>query len=72
MGDYVDLRALGLVVLTSLGGGVGLVALYAFGIRALAAGQDDGRRVATAVGLVSFFLVVVGVLVGLYVLLNKR
>ncbi len=72
MDDYVDLRALGLVVLTSLGGGVGLVALYAFGIRALAAGQDDGRRVATAVGLVSFFLVVVGVLVGLYVLLNKR
>lgn len=72
MGDYVDLRALGLVVLTSLGGGVGLVALFAFGIRALAAGQDDGRRVATAVGLVSFFLVVVGVLVGLYVLLDKR
>jgi hypothetical protein len=72
VGDYVDLRALGLVVLTSLGGGVGLVALFAFGIRALAAGQDDGRRVATAVGLVSFFLVVVGVLVGLYVLLDKR
>ena len=72
MGDYVDLQALGLVVLTSLGGGVGLVALYAFGIRALAAGQDDGRRLATAVGLVSFLLVVVGVVVGLYVLLNKR
>ena len=72
MGDYIDLRALSLVVLTSLGGGVGLVALYAFGIRALAAGQDDGRRLATAVGLLSFVLVVVGVLVGLYVLLDKR
>jgi hypothetical protein len=72
VGDYVDLRALSLVVLTSLGGGVGLVALYAFGIRALAAGQDDGRRLATAVGLLSFVLVVVGVLVGLYVLLDKR
>jgi DMSO reductase anchor subunit len=72
VGDYVDLRALSLVVLTSLGGGVGLVALYAFGIRALAAGQDDGRRVATVVGLLSFVLVVVGVLVGLYVLLDKR
>jgi DMSO reductase anchor subunit len=72
VGDYVDLRALSLVVLTSLGGGVGLVALYAFGIRALAAGQDDGRRVASVVGLLSFVLVVVGVLVGLYVLLDKR
>jgi uncharacterized membrane-anchored protein len=72
VGDYIDLQALGLVMLTSLGGGVGLVALYAFGIRALAAGQDDGRRVATVVGLLSFVLVVVGVLVGLYVLLDKR
>jgi hypothetical protein len=72
VGDYIDLQALGLVMLTSLGGGVGLVALYAFGIRALAAGQDDGRRLATAVGLLSFVLVVVGVLVGLYVLLDKR
>jgi len=72
VGDYLDLRALSLVVLTSLVGGVGLVALYAFGIRALAAGQDDGRRLATAVGLLSFVLVVVGVLVGLYVLLDKR
>lgn len=69
MGDYVDPAALGQVILVSLVGGVGLVALYAFGIRCLAAGQDDGRRGATALAVVSFALVVAGVVTGLYVLL---
>ncbi len=53
-----------------MAGGVGLIALYAFGIRALAAGQDEGRRGATALAVVCFALVVAGVLLGLYVLLS--
>jgi len=68
--DYVDLSALGSVVVASLAGGVGLIALYAFGIRALAAGQDEGRRGATVVAVVSFMLVVAGVGFGLFVLLS--
>jgi uncharacterized membrane-anchored protein len=68
--DYVDLSALGLVVLASVGGGVGLIALYAFGIRALAAGQDEGRRGATTVAVASFAIVVAGVLLGLYLLVS--
>ena len=71
MGEYVDLAALGQVVLASMAGGVGLIALYAFGIRALAAGQDEGRRGATAVAVVSFAIVIAGVLYGLYVLLSS-
>ena len=70
MGDYVDLAALGQVLLASIAGGVGLIALYAFGIRALGAGQDDGRRGATTVAVACFALVVAGVLLGLYVLLS--
>jgi len=71
MGEYVDLAALGQVVLASMAGGVGLIALYAFGIRALAAGQDEGSRGATAVAVVSFAIVIAGVLYGLYVLLSS-
>jgi len=70
VGDYVDLSALLSVVLVSLAGGVGLVALFAFGIRALAAGQDEGRRGATTLAVLSFAVVVVGVGFGLYVLLS--
>jgi hypothetical protein len=68
--DYVDLRALALVMLASFGGGVGLIALYAVGIRALAAGQDEGRRGATMVAVASFSVVVAGVLLGLYLLVS--
>ncbi len=71
MGDYVDAAALGQVLLVSLIGGVGLIALYAFGIRCLAAGQEHGRRAATALATASFAVVVAGVLLGLYVLLDK-
>ena len=70
MDKYVDLAALGQVLLASVAGGVGLIALYAFGIRALAAGQDDGRRGAAGLAVVCFSLVVAGVLLGLYVLLS--
>lgn len=69
MSDYVDPGALGQVLLVSLVGGVGLVALYAFGIRSLAAGQEGGRRGATAVAVLSFAVVVAGVVLGLYALL---
>ena len=70
MDEYVDLAALGQVLLASIAGGVGLIALYAFGIRALAAGQDENRKGATLVAIVSFALVIAGVLLGLYVLLS--
>ncbi len=71
MDEYLDVGALVQVVLVSLVGGVGLVALYAFGIRALAAGQEEGRRGGTAVGILSFSVVVAGVLIGLYLMLLK-
>ncbi len=69
MSDFVDASALGQVLLVSLIGGVGLVALYAFGIRALAAGQEEGRRGATTVAVLSFAVVVAGVVLGLWALL---
>lgn len=69
MSNYIDAAALGQVLLASLVGGVGLVALYALGLRALAAGQQEGRRGATALALVCFAAAVAGVVLGLVVLL---
>ena len=61
--DYI--REMVLVLVVSLLGGVGLIALYAFGIRALAAGQEEGRRSGTVIAAVSFTVVVAGVVFGL-------
>lgn len=69
MSDYVDAGALGQVLLVSLVGGVGLVALYAYGIRSLAAGQEEGRRGGTVLAVLSFAVVVAGVALGMWVLL---
>jgi len=69
VGDYFDAAALGQVLLVSLAGGVGLVALYAFGLRALAAGQEEGRRGATLLSIVCFAVVVAGIALGLYTML---
>ena len=66
--DYI--REMVLVLVVSLLGGVGLVALYAFGIRELAAGQEEGRRSGTVIAAVSFTVVVAGVVFGLWVLLE--
>lgn len=71
MGEYLDAAALVQVLLVGLTGGVGLVALYAVGLRALAAGQQEGRRGGTAVAWVCFTVVVAGVVLGLYALLSS-
>lgn len=70
MGDYVDAAALGQVLLFSLAGGVGLVALYAFGLRALAAGREEGRRGGTLLSIVCFAGVIAGVVLGLSAMLS--
>ena len=69
MGDYFDAAALGQVLLVSLVGGVGLVALYAFGLRSLAAGREEGRRGGTLLSIVCFAVVVAGIALGLYTML---
>ena len=71
MGEYLDAAALVQVLLVGLTGGVGLVALYAVGLRALAAGQQEGRRGGTAAAVVCFAVVVAGVVLGLYALLSS-
>jgi hypothetical protein len=68
--DYIDLAALAQVLLVSLIGGVGLVALYALGLRYLALGRDDGRRGAVPFAVLCFVVVVIGVLTGLLALLR--
>lgn len=70
MSDYIDLAALGQVLVVSLLGGVGLVALYALGLRYLALGRDDGRRGAVPLAVLCFVVVVIGVLTGLLALLR--
>ena len=70
MSDYIDLAALGQVLVVSLLGGVGLVALYALGLRYLALGRDDGRRGAVPFAVLCFVVVVIGVLTGLLALLR--
>ena len=70
MSDYIDLAALAQVLVVSLLGGVGLVALYALGLRYLALGRDDGRRGAVPFAVLCFVVVVIGVLTGLLALLR--
>lgn len=73
MSDYVDLDALWRVAVLSAAFGVGVVVLYALGLRALATGGSGaqpgrGRRVA-AWGC--FTLCAVAVLFGIRVMLAK-
>jgi hypothetical protein len=72
MDKYIDPGALGQVLLASVVGGVGLVALFALGLRGLAAAQEgsEGGRVAGyVVAGTSFAIVVAGILFGLYTIL---
>jgi hypothetical protein len=71
MDKYIDVSALGQVLLVSVIGGVGLVALFAVGLRAVAAAQDDARRSGYLVAGGSFFVVVAGIMLGLYAILAK-
>jgi hypothetical protein len=69
MDKYIDFSALGQVLLASIIGGVGLVALFGLGIRGLAAAEDDGVKSGYVVAGGSFFVVLAGIVLGLYAIL---
>jgi hypothetical protein len=69
MDKYIDASALGQVLLASIIGGVGLVALFALGLRGLAAAQDDGQTSGYVVAGGSFAIVLAGIGLGIYALL---
>jgi hypothetical protein len=69
MDRYVDASALGQVLVASVIGGVGLVAIFALGLRGLSAAQDDGRPSGYVVAGGSFLVVLAGIVLGLYVIL---
>jgi hypothetical protein len=69
MDKYIDVAALGQVLLASVVGGVGLVALFAIGLRGLSAAQEDGHNSGYLVAGGSFAVVLTGIGLGLYALL---
>jgi hypothetical protein len=77
MDKYVDTSALLQVLVASLLGGAGLVAVFAVGLVGTSmAGQhgttSPGRRAAGfSLATVSFLVVIGGVVLGIYAMLNK-
>jgi hypothetical protein len=76
MDKYVDGAALLKVLIASLLGGAGLVAVFAVGLvgTSMAGGpqQTGGRRVAgLSLAAVSFLIVAAGVVLGIYAMLKK-
>jgi len=71
MDKYIDASALGQVLLAALLGGVGLVALFALGLRGLSAAQQGGRQSGYILAGSSFIVVVFGIMLGLYAILAK-
>ena len=73
MSDYVDLDALWRVAVLSAAFGVGVVGLYALGLRAMATGGADGDagRTRKIVSWACFVLCLAVVLFGIRVLLDK-
>jgi hypothetical protein len=69
MDKYIDPSALGQVLLASMLGGVGLVALFALGLRGLSTAQQDGHTTGYIVAGGSFAIVFTGIGLGLYALL---
>jgi len=69
MSKYIDASALGQVLLASVIGGVGLVALFALGLRGLSVAQEDGRSSGYVVAGGSFAIVLAGIVLGLYAIL---
>jgi hypothetical protein len=69
MDKYIDASALGQVLLASIVGGVGLVALFAFGLRGLSMAQDEGKPGGYVVAGASFAIVLLGIALGLYAIL---
>ena len=74
MKDYVDVEALGQVLLVSLLGGVGLVAAFSLGLVGISAANDRrvapglGRPAALALAGTCFAVVLLGVGLGLWTL----
>jgi hypothetical protein len=71
--DYIDLDALWRVAVLSAAFGVGVVGLYALGLRALATGQEgtEAGRVRRVVAWGCFVLCAVAVVFGIRVMLDK-
>ena len=71
MDKYIDASALGQVLLAAVIGGVGLVALFALGLRGVSAAQEDGHQSGYVVAGGSFAVVLAGIGFGLYAILAK-
>jgi hypothetical protein len=71
MSAYIDPAALGQVLVAALVGGVGLVAVFALGLRGLAAAQDDGRPGGLVVAGGSFLVVIAALALGIGLVLAK-
>ena len=73
MSDYIDLDALWRVAVLSAAFGIGVVGLYALGLRALATGEtgSDAGRVRKVVSWACFALCLAVVLFGIRVMLDK-
>jgi hypothetical protein len=76
MDTYVDFSALLQVLVASLLGGAGLVAIFAVGLVGTSAAGTDGqsapRRVAgLSLAAAAFLLVALGVVVGIYTMIHK-
>ena len=69
MDKYIDFATLGQVLLASMIGGIGLVAMFGLGLRGLSAAADGGRSSGYVVAGGSFAVVVVGIALGLYAML---
>jgi len=69
--DFIDAPALGQVLAAALVGGVGLVAVFALGLRGVAAAQDDGRPSGMVVAGGSFLVVAAAVVLGIAFMLAK-
>jgi hypothetical protein len=69
MDKYVDVAALGQVLLASVVGGIGLVVLFAIGLRGLSSAQEGGRSAGYVVAGGSFAIVLAGIVLGLYAIL---
>lgn len=69
MDKYVDASALGQVLLASIIGGVGLVALFALGLRGLSSAQEGGHSSGYVVAGGSLAIVLTGIALGLYAIL---
>ena len=70
MEKYIDAPALGQVLLASVIGGVGLVVLFALGLRGLSAAQEKGHPSGYVLAGGSFAIVLVGIGLGFYALLT--